>query len=44
MRAGLVAREDSRREVCSVESCKRGVDIRPDFNWNRQPVSMMGYR
>jgi hypothetical protein len=23
---------------------KRGADVRPDFNWNRQPVSMMGYR
>jgi hypothetical protein len=23
---------------------KRGADVRPDFNWNRQPVEMMGYR
>jgi hypothetical protein len=22
----------------------RGADIRPDFNWNKQPVPMMGYR
>jgi hypothetical protein len=22
----------------------RGADVRPDFNWNRQPVEMMGYR
>jgi hypothetical protein len=31
------------RLICS--SCgKRGADVRPDFNWNRQPVAMMGYR
>jgi hypothetical protein len=23
---------------------KRGADIRPDFNWNKQPVKAMGYR
>ena len=23
---------------------KRGADVRPDFNWNRQPGTMMGYR
>jgi hypothetical protein len=23
---------------------KRGVDVRPDFNWNRGPVPMTGYR
>ena len=23
---------------------KRGADVRPDFNWNRQPAAMMGYR
>jgi hypothetical protein len=22
----------------------RGADVRPDFNWNRQTVAMMGYR
>jgi hypothetical protein len=22
----------------------RGADVRPDFNWNRQTVKMMGYR
>jgi hypothetical protein len=22
----------------------RGADVRPDFNWNKQPVKMMGYR
>ena len=22
----------------------RGPNVRPDFNWNRQPVAMMGYR
>jgi hypothetical protein len=31
------------RFVC--HACgKRGADVRPDFNWNRQPVRMMGYR
>ena len=23
---------------------KRGADVRPDFNWNRQPRELMGYR
>ena len=23
---------------------KRGADVRPDFNWNKHPVEMMGYR
>jgi hypothetical protein len=23
---------------------KRGADVRPDFNWKRQPVGVMGYR
>jgi len=22
----------------------RGADARPDFNWNKTPVGMMGYR
>ena len=22
---------------------KRGADVRPDFNWNRQPIRQMGY-
>jgi len=22
----------------------RGADVRPDFNWNKQTVAMMGYR
>jgi len=31
------------RFVC--KSCgKRGADVRPDFNWNKRPVAMMGYR
>ena len=31
------------RFVC--QACgKRGADVRPDFNWNKQPVAMMGYR
>jgi hypothetical protein len=25
-------------------SGKRGTDVRPDFNWSKQPVEMMGYR
>jgi hypothetical protein len=23
---------------------KRGADVRPDFSWNRKPVTIMGYR
>ena len=31
------------RFVC--RACgKRGADVRPDFNWNRQRPAMMGYR
>jgi hypothetical protein len=31
------------RFVC--KACgKRGADIRPDFDWNKKPVAMMGYR
>ena len=27
------------------EACgKKGADVRPDFNWNKQPVAMMDYR
>jgi hypothetical protein len=31
------------RFVCGACG-KSGADVRPDFNWNRQPVRMMGYR
>jgi hypothetical protein len=31
------------RFVCSACG-KRGADVRPDFNWNKPPVPMMGYR
>jgi hypothetical protein len=31
------------RFVC--EACgKRGADVRPDFNWDKKPVRVMGYR
>ena len=31
------------RFVC--KACgKKGADVRPDFNWNKQPVAAMGYR
>jgi hypothetical protein len=37
--------------LSDIEECftcgvcgKRGADVRPDFNWNKQPVQMMGYR
>ena len=23
---------------------KRGADVRPDFNWDKKPAGMMGYR
>ena len=26
------------------ECGKRGADVRPDFNWSRKQVSVMGYR
>jgi hypothetical protein len=28
------------RRVCG----KRGADVRPDFNWDKKPVRVMGYR
>ena len=31
------------RSVCSACG-KRGADVRPDFNLNKTPVAMMGYR
>ena len=31
------------RFVCQAYG-QRGADIRPDFNWNKQPLAMMGYR
>ena len=31
------------RFVCEVCG-KLGAAVRPDFNWNRTPVGMMGYR
>jgi hypothetical protein len=31
------------RFVCEVCG-ERGADVRPDFNWNTQPIAMMGYR
>jgi hypothetical protein len=31
------------RFIC--QACgKKGADVRPDFNWNKQPVAAMGYR
>jgi hypothetical protein len=31
------------RFVCEVCG-KRGADVRPDFNWDKKPVRVMGYR
>jgi hypothetical protein len=31
------------RFICSACG-KRCADVRPDFNWNRKPVAMMGCR
>jgi hypothetical protein len=31
------------RFICQVCS-QGGADVRPDFNWNKQPVAAMGYR
>jgi hypothetical protein len=33
----------SARFTCSACG-KWGADVRPDSNWNKQPVAMMGYR
>ena len=31
------------RFIC--KACgKRGADVRPDFNWDKKPAGMMGYR
>ena len=30
------------RFICAACG-KRGADVRPDFNWNRKPVKMMGF-
>jgi hypothetical protein len=31
------------RFTCSVCG-KRGADVRPDFNWDKKPVRVIGYR
>ena len=31
------------RFVCGACG-KRGADVRPDFNWDKQPSAMMGFR
>jgi hypothetical protein len=31
------------RYVCTTCG-KRGADVRPDFNWDKTPVGIMGYR
>jgi hypothetical protein len=32
-------------EFClPTNATKVRADVRPDFNWNRQPVRIMGYR
>jgi hypothetical protein len=33
----------SRGSLCTACG-KQGADVRPDFNWNKKPVKMMGYR
>jgi hypothetical protein len=35
-------RRQSKYHCTSCGKC--GADVTPDFNWNRQPVSEMGYR
>jgi hypothetical protein len=32
-----------KRFICSACG-KRGADVRPDFNWRKQPVKVMDYR
>jgi hypothetical protein len=31
------------RFVCTACG-KRGAEVRPDFNWNRKPIKVMGFR
>jgi hypothetical protein len=31
------------RFICGARA-HRGADVRPDFNWDKQSVAMMGYR
>jgi hypothetical protein len=31
------------RFICTARGM-RGADVRPDFDWNRQPTAMMDYR
>jgi hypothetical protein len=31
------------RFICAVCG-KRGADVRPDFNWDKKPVRVIGYR
>jgi hypothetical protein len=38
---GLSDVED--RFTCTA-CCKRGADLRPDFNWNKMLVRQIGYR
>src|SRR6516225_3753617 len=33
-----------REDYVVMSDRKRGADVRPDFNFSRQPVEMMGYR
>ena len=33
-----------REDYVVMSDRKRGVDVRPDFNFSKQPVEMMGYR
>jgi hypothetical protein len=35
---------DGFRQVSMSHCNKRGADVRPDFNWNKQPFDAMGYR
>jgi hypothetical protein len=40
---GIRLSDIEERFVC--QACgKRGADVRPDFNRNKQPVAVMGYR
>ena len=32
------------REFCRTACGKRGADVRPDFNWNRTALGVIGYR
>jgi hypothetical protein len=44
MLALVAACDHSEFGAVVLGSTGRSADVRPDFDWNQQPVEMMGYR